>query len=106
MAPFAKKPGYGIRSGNKSRVFALRIMGFPPELETVRFNSEPKRYKSVPLSAKRSVFTLVGLTPHGVVTGKLRLNSQQVRGRTKDGNPLGWRAHGRNARGQADYKEV
>jgi len=92
----------------KSRVFALRIMGFPPELETVRFNSEPKRYKSVPLSAKRSVFTLVGLTPHGVVTGKLRLNSQQVRGRTKDGNPLGWRAHhdGRNARGQADHEEL
>jgi hypothetical protein len=42
----------------KSHVlFGLRIMGFPQELETVRFNSEPKRYKSV--SAKRSVFTLV-----------------------------------------------
>jgi hypothetical protein len=38
----------------------------------VRFNSEPKRYKSVSLSAKRSVFTLVGLA-HGVVTEKLRL---------------------------------
>ena len=47
-------------------------MGFPQELETVRFNSEPKRYKSVSLSAKRSVFTLVGLA-HGVVTEKLRL---------------------------------
>jgi hypothetical protein len=42
----------------KSRVFPLRIMGFPQELETVRFNSEPKRCKSVSLSAKRSVFTL------------------------------------------------
>ena len=47
-------------------------MGFPQELKTVRFNSEPKRYKSVSLSAKRSVFTLVGLA-HGVVTEKLRL---------------------------------
>ena len=71
MAPFAKKPGYGIRSGNKSRVFALRIMGFPQELKTVRFNLEPKRCKSVSLSAKRSVLTLVGLA-HGVVTEKLR----------------------------------
>ena len=53
-------------------LFALRIMGFPQELKTVRFNSEPKRYKSVSLSAKRSVFTLVGLA-HGVVTEKLRL---------------------------------
>jgi hypothetical protein len=71
MAPFAKKPGYGIRSGNKSRVFALRIMGFPQEFRTVRFDLEPKRCKSVSLSAKRSVFTLVGLA-HGVVTEKLR----------------------------------
>ena len=52
-------------------LFALRIMGFPQELETVRFNLEPKRYKSVSLSAKRSVLTLVGLA-HGVVTEKLR----------------------------------
>jgi hypothetical protein len=42
----------------KSRVFALRIMGFQQELETVRFNLEPKLYKSVSLSPKRSV--LVG----------------------------------------------
>jgi len=55
----------------KSRVFAVRIMGFPQELETVRFNLEPKLCKSVSLSAKRSVFTLVGLS-HGVVTEKLR----------------------------------
>jgi len=55
----------------KSRVFALRIMGFPQELRTVQFNSEPKLYKSVSLSAKRLVFTLVGLA-HGVVTEKLR----------------------------------
>jgi hypothetical protein len=68
MALFAKKPG----SAQKSRVFALRIMGFPQELKTVRFNLEPKRCKSVSLSAKRSVFTLVGLA-HGVVTEKLRL---------------------------------
>ena len=40
-------------------------MGFPQELKTVRFNSEPKRYKSVSLSAKRLVLTLVGLG-HGV----------------------------------------
>jgi hypothetical protein len=44
---------------------------FPQELETVRFNLEPKLCKSVSLSAKRSVFTLVGLS-HGVVTEKLR----------------------------------
>ncbi len=25
---------------------------------------------------------------------------------TYDGNPLGWRAHGRNARGQADHEEL
>jgi len=25
---------------------------------------------------------------------------------TKDGNPLGWRAHGCNARGQADHEEL
>ena len=56
----------------KSHVlFALRIMGFPQELETVRFNSEPKQYKSVSLSAKRLVFTLVGLA-HRVVMEKLR----------------------------------
>jgi hypothetical protein len=48
------------------------------------FNSEPKRYKSVSLSAKRSVLTLVGLG-HGVVTEKLRFpyNSQQSRGRPR-----------------------
>jgi hypothetical protein len=67
MALFAKKPGFA----NKSRVFPLRIMGFPQEFRTVRFNLEPKRCKSVSLSAKRSVFTLVGLA-HGVVTEKLR----------------------------------
>jgi hypothetical protein len=56
----------------KSHVlFALRIMGFPQELKTMRFNLEPKRCKSVSLSAKRSVSTLVGLA-HGVVTEKLR----------------------------------
>ena len=54
MALFAKKTW--LRE--KSRVFALRIMGFPQELKTVRFNLEPKRCKSVSLSAKRSVFTL------------------------------------------------
>ena len=67
MAPFAKKTW--LRK--KSRVFALLIMGFPHEFRTVRFNSEPKRYKSVSLSGKRSVLTLVGLA-HGVVTEKLR----------------------------------
>jgi hypothetical protein len=47
----------------KSHVlFPLRITGFPQESYTVRFNSEPKRYKSVSLSAKRSVFTLVSGT--------------------------------------------
>jgi hypothetical protein len=55
----------------KSHVlFALRIMGFPQEFRTVRFNLEPKRCKSISLSTKRSVFTLVGLA-HGVVTEKL-----------------------------------
>ena len=44
---------------------------FPQELKTVRFNLEPKRSKSVSLSAKRSASTLVGLA-HGVVTEKLR----------------------------------
>jgi hypothetical protein len=52
-------------------LFALRIMGFAQELKTVRFNSEPKWYKSVSLSAKRSVLTLVGLG-HGVLMEKLR----------------------------------
>jgi len=37
----------------------------------MRFNLEPKRCKSVSLSGKRSVFTLVGLA-HGLVTEKLR----------------------------------
>ena len=67
MALFAKKTWL-----RKSHVlFALRIMGFPQEFRTMRFNLEPKRCKSVSLSAKRSVFTLVGLA-HGVVTEKLR----------------------------------
>ena len=35
------------------------ITGFPQELETVRFNSESKRYKSVSILATRSVLTLV-----------------------------------------------
>ena len=74
MALFAKNPG----SAGKSRVFAPRMMGFPQELKTVRFNSEPKRYKSVSLSAKRSVFTLVGLA-HGVVTEKLRFRKICIR---------------------------
>ncbi len=50
----------------KSHVF-LRygyVMGFPQELSG--FNSEPKRYKSVSLSAKRSA------SRNGVVTEKLR----------------------------------
>ena len=51
MALFAQKTWL-----RKSHVlFALRIMGFPQELETMRFNFEPKRCKSVSLSAKRSV---------------------------------------------------
>ena len=67
MALFAKKTWL-----RKSHVlFALRIMGFAQELKTVRFNSEPKWYKSVSLSAKRSVLTLVGLG-HGVLMEKLR----------------------------------
>jgi hypothetical protein len=49
-------------------------MGSPQELETVRFNSEPKRYKSVSLP-KRSVLTLVSLGC-GVVTEKLRFPYQ------------------------------
>ena len=66
MALFAKKTWL-----RKSHVlFALRIMGFPQELKTMRFNLEPKRCKSVSLSAKRSVSTLVALG--GVVTEKLR----------------------------------
>jgi hypothetical protein len=32
--------------------------------------------------------------------------SGKVAHSTKDGNPLGWRAHGRNARGQADHEEL
>ena len=67
MALFAKKTWL-----RKSHVlFPLRIMGFPQEFRTVRFNLEPKLCKSVSLSAKRSVSTLVGLA-HGVVTEKLR----------------------------------
>ncbi len=61
----------------KSRVFPLRIMGFPQEFRTMRFNLEPKRCKSVSLSAKRSVLTLVGLA-HGVVTEKLRFPYKQT----------------------------
>jgi hypothetical protein len=55
----------------KSRVISATDNEFPQEFKTVRFNLEPKRCKSVSLSAKRSVSTLVGLT-HGVVTEKLR----------------------------------
>ena len=69
MALFAKKN----LAPQKSRVISGTDNEFPQELKTVRFNSEPKRCKSVSLSAKRSVFTLVGLA-HGVVTEKLRLN--------------------------------
>jgi hypothetical protein len=36
----------------------------------------------------------------GAQSGKVVAHS------TKDGNPLGWRAHGRNARGQADHEEL
>ena len=72
MALFAKKTWL-----RKSHVlFPLRIMGFPQELKTMRFNLEPKRCKSVSLSAKRSVSTLVGLA-HGVVTEKLRFPYKQ-----------------------------
>jgi hypothetical protein len=53
-------------------LFAQRIMGFPQELETVRFNSEPKRYQSVSLSAKRSVFTLVRPIPQWTGPGQVR----------------------------------
>ncbi len=45
----------------KSRVICATDNEFPQELRTVRFNFEPKRCKSVSLSAKRSVSTLVGL---------------------------------------------
>jgi len=55
----------------KSRVICATDNEFPQELKTVRFNLEPKRCKSVSLSGKRSVSTLVGLA-HGVVTEKLR----------------------------------
>ena len=43
----------------------------------MRFNLESKRCKSVSLSAKRSVFNLVGLA-HGVVTEKLRFPYEMV----------------------------
>jgi len=74
MTLFAKKPGCG-----RVTCFCGTDNEFPQELKTVRFNLEPKRCKSVSLSTKRSVFTLVGLA-HGVVTEKLRF---QYKERTK-----------------------
>ena len=47
---FAKKPGCA-----KVTCFCATDNEFPQELRTVRFNLEPKRCKSVSLSAKRSV---------------------------------------------------
>ena len=35
-----------------------------------------------------------------------RIAKYLIRTKTYDGNPLGWRAHGRNARGQADHEEL
>jgi hypothetical protein len=72
MALFAKKTWL-----RKSHVlFPLRIMGFPQELETMRFNFETKRCKSVSLSAKRSVSTLVGLA-YGVVCVECLIGKQK-----------------------------
>ncbi len=45
----------------KVTCFSATDNGVSTELKTVRFNLEPKRCKSVSLSAKRSVSTLVGL---------------------------------------------
>jgi len=70
MTLFAKKPGCG-----KVTCFCATDNEFPQEFRTVRFNLKPKRCKSVSLSAKRSVSTLVGLA-HGVVTEKLRFPYQ------------------------------
>jgi len=67
LQPFARSLVYR----KKSRVICGTDNGFPQEFRTVRFNLEPKRCKRVSLSAKRSVFPLVGLA-HGVVTEKLR----------------------------------
>jgi len=66
MTLFAKKPGCATVT-----CFSGTDNEFPQELKTMRFNLEPIRCKSVSLSAKRSVSTLVGLA-HGVVTEKLR----------------------------------
>jgi hypothetical protein len=89
---FAKKPGCA-----KVTCFSATDNEFPQELKTVRFNFEPKRCKSVSLSAKRSVSSLVGLA-HGVVTEKLRFpykflikdsasmsSQKKVRGLMKEG---------------------
>ena len=51
----------------------------------MRFNFEPKRCKSVSLSAKRSVSTLVGLA-HGVVTEKLRFKFRKIPSRPGGGH--------------------
>jgi hypothetical protein len=53
MALFAKKPGSG-----KVTCYFCTDNGVSTRILNGRFNSEPKRCKSVSLSAKRSVFTL------------------------------------------------
>jgi hypothetical protein len=70
-------------------------MGFPQEFRTVRFNLEPKRCKSVSLSAKRSVFTLVGLA-HGVVTEKLLFRKIPSSPGGGHGKPLSFTFRNRN----------
>ena len=67
---FQKELNYLFGVSEKVTCFCATDNEFPQEFRTVRFNLEPKRCKSVSLSAKRSVSSLVGLA-HGV-TEKLR----------------------------------
>ena len=83
MTLFAKKN----LVAEKSRVFPVRIMSFHKNwkrCDLIR-SLNGATLKSVSLSAKRSVFTLVGLA-HGVVTEKLRFKFRKIPSRPGGGH--------------------
>ena len=72
------------------------------------FSSRMKQNKKAKISA---VFCFAGKKKllfyiYAVIVKQNFYKRATIQQLTYDGNPLGWRAHGRNARGQADHVEL
>ena len=85
-------------AGNNTNVHVLS------NSESAVTDEDPASQNQKSRARSSRVFAVVG---GGGPYERLRTLGRPARlSATYDGNPLGWRAHGRNARGQADHEEL